>query len=96
MLRFEWNGLRIGERVLLHDWAGDLALHPGRVAFVDAHRGWNSVGIRLPSSDGASIVVWPSSGAVHRDPRDVAEPCWQCHALEERAGHEERPLTLTA
>jgi hypothetical protein len=36
VLRFELNALRIGDKVLLHDWASaDSTLNPGVVAFVD-------------------------------------------------------------
>ena len=86
VLRFEWNGLRIGDKVLLHDWASaDLALCPAVVAFVDTHRDMNGVGIRLIPNDDERRVLWPSSGAVHRDPRDPTEPCLLCQALAEEA-----------
>jgi hypothetical protein len=78
VLRFEWNALRTGDRVLVHDRAStDLALSPGVVTTTDAHRGAhgaNGVGIRVAGGP----IVRPSHMAVHRDPRDVAEPCWRC------------------
>jgi hypothetical protein len=94
VLTFEWNGLRVGDKVLLHDWAAGLTLNPGVVAFVDTHLGVNDVGIRLLAGNRDRVVLWPSAGAVHRDPRDLTEPCWQCEALADRTGAD-RGLTLT-
>ncbi len=97
MLRFEWNALRIGYKVLLHDWASaDLTLSPGVVAFVDTHKRLNGVGIRLSASNGERRVLWPSSHAVHRDPRHPTEPCWQCQAHAEKAERPEAPAQRIA
>lgn len=75
--------------MLLHDWASaDLTLNQGVVAFVDTHKRLNGVGIRLSASNGERRVLWPSSHAVHPDPRDPTEPCRQCQALAEQG---ERP-----
>jgi hypothetical protein len=80
MLRFEWNGLQPGDRVLVHDArADDLALVPGVVTRIERHRGVNGVGIRV----GADIL-WPTYPAVHRDPLDPGEPCWRCQGTDGR------------
>jgi hypothetical protein len=84
MLRFEWNSLRIGDEVLVHDARDrELALIPGLVAMVDTKKGANGVGIRVVTADGVQ-VQWPSYLAVHHDPPDQAEPCWRCAAIAER------------
>ena len=47
MRKYEWNGLRVGDAVLVHDpETTQMALLPGVVAVVDAHKGQNGVGIR--------------------------------------------------
>jgi hypothetical protein len=86
MLRFEWNALRRGDEVLVHDQRDrDLTLRPGVVAMLDTRRGTNAIGIRVGGGavDGAaeSTVLWPSYLAVHRPPLDPAEPCWRCDAV---------------
>jgi hypothetical protein len=83
MLRFEWNALRTGDPVLVHDpRTAAMTVTGGVVASVDAHKGTNGVGIRVGSD---SAVLWPSPLAVHRDPRDPTEPCWRCQELAGRA-----------
>ena len=82
MRRFEWNALRVGDAVVVHDPAGtDLALKAGTVAMVEtkrARRGANGVGIRIAATGGGHRVVWPSHLAAHRDPPDLTEDCWRC------------------
>jgi hypothetical protein len=81
-MKFEWRALRTGDRVLVHDPVGALlALTPGVVSMLDAHKGANGVGIRVGPA-GQSSVLWPSYLAVHSDPRDMTQPCWRCEALE--------------
>ena len=93
MLNFEWNSLRKGDRVLVHDpGSADLALVAGVVAWVDRRKGANGVGIRVTASGGEAVALWPSSLTVHADPPDPAEPCWRCQTLEGRAPH--RPDAL--
>ena len=85
MLRFEWNALRVGDAVLVHDSRGCAAAAPGTVVSVDTkrgRRGANGVGIRVGPGDGPG-VVWPSSLAVHHDPFDSIAGCWRCAALAE-------------
>jgi len=82
MLKFDWNALRIADKVLVHDSRhADLALTSGVVAMVDTHTGGSGVGIRVADTTGNRVILWPSYLAVHRDPRDPAEPCWRCQAL---------------
>jgi hypothetical protein len=80
VLKFDWNTLRIGDRVLVHDQRRvELTAIPGEVALVDSHYGVNGVGIRVALAGSTDVkVLWPSYLAVHRDPRDTTEPCWRC------------------
>jgi hypothetical protein len=79
---FEWNTLRVGDRVLIHDdlsAAEDFPLHPGVVAAVDGMTWSHDVGIRLANASGATATMLrPLRMQVHRDPRDPSEPCWRC------------------
>ena len=88
MLRFEWNALRVGDAVAVHDPAdAGFALLAGTVAMVEprrAKRGGNGVGIRVETGS-AQRVVWPSSLTAHLGPPDPIENCWRCGALVETA-----------
>jgi hypothetical protein len=80
VLRFDWNGLLAGDRVLVHtSLADDLALAPGVVTRIERNRPVNSVGIRVGTE-----VLWPTFPAVHRDqydPDNPAETCWRCQGV---------------
>ena len=82
MTRFDWNGLRVGEHVLVHD-RGAVGLSAGIVKSVERRPRFNLVGV---SSAGASRpVLWPTAGLVHLDRTPVDAPgCWRCRA---GAGH---------
>ncbi len=85
MLKFEWNALRPGDHVLVHDpRMAEMTLTDGVVTAVDTHKRLNGVGIRVGASSGAAVVLWPSSVVVHRDPPDPTEQCWRCRELAER------------
>ena len=96
MLKFEWNALREGGDVLLHDPASpQFALGRGVVALTEARHGAQGVGIRMTGE--RSGVVWPSRMVVHLNRRDDLEPCWRCESLAgQDPGHEDghwpRPL----
>ena len=80
MLRLQWNALRVGDRVLVHD-IGDsgLALTAGVVTVVQPGRGSNDVAIRLAGDrHTAGRVVSPQRLAVHQDPQGLDESCWRC------------------
>ena len=85
VLKFQWNALRRGHRVNLHDPASTgMTLIPGTVVMVGSHRGRggvNVVGIRVDGDDGR--IVRPSYLAVHLDPDDSTEPCWRCEEIAE-------------
>lgn len=79
MLKFDWNALRTGDNLVVHDPASpDLALTAGVVALTEAHTGRQGVGIRIVPLGGEPVILWPSPSTVHRVPRDSSEPCWRC------------------
>ena len=81
MLKFEWNALRPGDHVRVHDpRTAEMTLTAGVVTGVDTHKRVNGVGIRV-GAPGDTQVLWPSPFIVHRDPRDPTEPCWRCDEL---------------
>jgi len=86
MIRLEWNALRVGHHVLVHDETDPgLPLVPGRVAMVQAAPGSNDVAIRIPSTRGPSKVVHPPRLAVHLEDLDPEARCWRCEARHEEA-----------
>ena len=64
MLKFQWNALRRGHRVNLHDPASaGMDLIPGTVVMIEACRsrgGVNGVGIRVEADNGVDRTVRPS------------------------------------
>ena len=77
---FQWNALRVGDHVRVHDdLATGFALHDGVVALVQTypHRP-NDVGIRVRDVSGA--VAHPRRHAVHLDRGDTNDACWRCDA----------------
>lgn len=82
MLRLEWNSLRVGDPVLVHDASdADLRLVPGIVAIVESANGSSDIGIHVVSDHAARRVVRPRRLAVHLDPVDPTDPCWRCDAI---------------
>lgn len=95
MRRLEWNALRVGDRVLVHDAVdADLPLRPGTVAIVATARGANDVGIRVADDADRTRVARPNRQAVHSDPWDAMEECWRCDSAGARDSH--RPGTAEA
>lgn len=83
MLKFQWNALRGGDDVLVHDGA-DMALRSGRVTMLQTRRSRheaNAVSIRLDAGTEPSRVVSPTFPAVHLAPLDASEPCWRCDSI---------------
>jgi hypothetical protein len=87
VLSLQWNALKVGDKVLVHDDADvSLRLQPGIVAMVQTAHGSNDLGVRVCGLSGQVSVVRPSRLSVHLDPRDVTEDCWRCDAIAARAG----------
>jgi hypothetical protein len=80
MLVFQWNALRVGDQVRVHDdRAADLALHDGVVALVQTYpHEVNDVGVRVDGDSG--VVVHPWRHAVHLGRGDAHLGCWRCEA----------------
>lgn len=81
MLLFQWNALRAGDRVAVHDdHDPELGLHEGAVRLVQTRQpGANEIGVRL--DDSAFHVLRPRRHAVHMLPIDPGSPCWRCDAI---------------
>ena len=85
-MRFQWNALRVGDHVDVHDPGdADLRLVTGVVTIVQSRRGANDIGIRLGGVPGIARaaptgghVVRPARRAVHLDATDAARGCWRC------------------
>jgi hypothetical protein len=89
MIRFDWNGLAVGDKVLVHDQSTDdhYTLRAATVMSVDLNGRVHTVGIRVPNDGSAgSSVLWPTAAQVHRDPLDPSEPCWRCEMDARLAG----------
>ena len=81
MLAFQWNALRTGARVVVHDDVEPgFPLREGVVKLVQTRRGAvNDVGIQLSGDDAG--VARPRRHAVHMQPVDRRFTCWRCDAM---------------
>jgi hypothetical protein len=78
MLTFQWNSLRVGDRVIVHDdELPGLPLQPGVVADIQTHRRCRDVAVRIVTP-GVSHVCRPRRQAVHLAPLDPDDVCWRC------------------
>jgi hypothetical protein len=86
MFVFQWNALRVGDRVAVHDdLDADLTLSEGVVQLVETNvHDANAVGIRL--DDQQSGVLRPRRHAVHMLPLDRRFSCWRCDVIAGTAG----------
>jgi hypothetical protein len=78
MLRTDWNALKTGDHVLVHDLEhpeGELV--PGVVRLVERAGGSNDVAIALGRAHDQRIVH-PRRLAVHHDPIEGDHRCWRC------------------
>jgi len=81
MNRPEWNALRIGQYVLVHDESDPAApLMPGRVTEIAPSRGFNSVTIRVAPPGERARFVQPQRLAVHPDSGEPIESCRRCES----------------
>ena len=81
MIKLEWNALRPGHDVLVHDTSksGECPLRRGVVELVDVLRPFNRVGIRLePIRSSDTAVTWPAAFQVHLGSYDPGEACPLC------------------
>ena len=78
MLKFQWNALRRGDTVFVHDPSdADLGLRAGVVTLIDVGPRGHDVGIRLTTGTPASPVVRPGRLAVHLATVND-DDCWRC------------------
>ena len=80
MLEFQWNALRLGDRVVIHD---DLdptfGLHDATVSLVRPHfPGASEIGVRR--DDQPTVMFRPWRHAVHLTPVACDPECWRCAA----------------
>ncbi|CAB4557533.1 MAG: hypothetical protein F2534_07780 [Actinobacteria bacterium] len=80
MRRFEWNALRPGDHVAVHDdRERGFELLDGEVVIVQTESGLNDVAVRVThGAAGDSEVLRPRRSAVHLVPIDHDETCWRC------------------
>jgi hypothetical protein len=77
MLKFQWDVLRRGDSVFVHDASvADLGLRAGVVTLVDVNPSGHDVGIRLATGTRTGPVVRPGRFAVHL--AAVDDDCWRC------------------
>jgi hypothetical protein len=78
MLKFQWDGLRRGDTVFVHDVRdADLGLRAGVVTHVDVRPSGHDVGIRLTTGAPTGPVVRPGRFAVHLAAAE-GDDCWRC------------------
>jgi hypothetical protein len=79
MLRFQWDSLRRGDRLLVHDAAAaDLGLRPAVVVLVDTAGAHHDVAVRYTDGPDAGRVVRPGRFATHPAPLGATADCWRC------------------
>jgi hypothetical protein len=82
MLRFQWDSLRRGDHVLVHDAEQpDLGLRPADVTFVDTSPTGHDIAVRYTDGVDAGRVVRPGRFAAHPDPISDQDACWRCAEL---------------
>lgn len=86
MLKFQWNSLRTGDAVMVHDDLDpNFALQTGTVELVETGRWYtNDVAIRIDHH--GPLVVRPRRHAVHLVPLD-RRSCWRCDAIAAQLAH---------
>jgi len=81
MFVFQWNSMRVGERVMVHDdLDAGFGLAPGIVKYVETRDHTpNDVTIRVDGE--TSQLVRPRRHAVHMLPLDRRFSCWRCDVV---------------
>jgi hypothetical protein len=79
MLRFQWDSLRRGDHVLVHDArCADLGLRPAVVTLIDAAGSRRDIAVRYSDGPDAGRVIRPGRFAIHTDPVSDVSDCWRC------------------
>ena len=80
MLKFQWNSLRTGDAVMVHDDLDPgLELHEGTVKLAETGR-WYTNDVAIQIDHDGPVVVHPRRHAVHLLPLD-RRSCWRCDAI---------------
>ena len=80
MLKFQWNSLRTGDAVMVHDDLDpNFALQTGTVELVETGR-WYTNDVAIQIDHQGPVVVHPRRHAVHLLPLD-RRSCWRCDAI---------------
>jgi hypothetical protein len=78
MLRFQWDSLRRGDHILVHDvHAPDLGLRPAVVELVDSSGPRRDIAARYTNGPDVGTVVRPGQFATHPVPLDRDADCWR-------------------
>lgn len=95
MLKHQWNALRRGDAVFVHDTTDhDFALTHGEIVIVDTVVGsTNDLGVRVGAP--RSHVIRPARLTVHLDPLDPNVSCWRCD-IANRARDAQAPPSASA
>ena len=81
MDRVEWNALRVGDHVLVHDETNaSKPLVPGRVAEVQPGQRANVVALLVKAPGERARIVQPRRLMVHLDSGGPTGRCWRCEA----------------
>ena len=85
MLAFQWNALRVGDRVVVHDDDDPhFGLHDAVVGRVQTRPSAPSE-IAVRFDDPPRSLRWPWRHAVHLAPVDTQGSCWRCDAMSGRS-----------
>ena len=87
MFVFQWNSMRVGEHVMVHDdLDAGFALSPGIVKYVETREHIpNDVTIRVDGE--TSQLMRPRRHAVHMLPLDRRFSCWRCDVIAANASN---------
>jgi hypothetical protein len=85
VFEFQWNALRVSDRVAVHDdLDGGFQLREGVVHIVETRsHAVHDVAIRLDNLETA--VQHPRRHAVHLLPLNGRPPCWRCEVIAARS-----------
>ena len=79
MLRFQWDSLRRGDHILVHDVrTADLGLRPAVVELVDSSGPDATSPPATPTDPTPAGSFAPAASRSHPDPVTGAADCWRC------------------
>ncbi len=85
MFEFQWNALRVSDRVVVHNDRDDaFALTEGVVHIVETRQHAANM-VAIQPDDGDAPVQHPRRHAVHLLPLNDRPPCWRCAVVAAQA-----------